>query len=142
MVTATASGVMFSNQLKDKRYQIIHVVDRGEHRVLREAAEFAGLAYKDIDLSLVYPIDVEEIFKSLPDVPGVMVIKGYDSADPYLQDLINFTVLYYEYRVMITAQKGMIPVSNKWKFVILAKPGYWFRNTIIYARSFHFDFGA
>jgi hypothetical protein len=41
---------------------------------------------------------------------------------------------------MITSDKGIVPVSNKWKFALVAKPNYWFPNPTVYHRSYHFDF--
>lgn len=132
---------VLSRYLIDLKFQLLHIVNREESQIqLREAAEISGIDYKEIDLTEIYPIEVEEIFKNLPDKPGVIVFLKYDQADPYLQEIINFTVLYYEYRIMITSNKGIVPVSNKWKFALLANPGYWFSNKTVYHRSFHFDY--
>lgn len=141
---ASLKAHVFSKYLSDKRLQLFHIADitNSGQIQLREAAEISGIDYKEIDLTKIYPIEVEEIFKNLPDKPGVIAFLNYDQADPYLQEIINFTVLYYEYRIMITSNKGIVPVSNKWKFALLANPGYWFSNKTVYHRSFHFDYEA
>ena len=95
--------------------------------------------YCEIDLGLTYPIDIEEIFKSLPDKDGIIVISNYDKAHEYMVDLINFCLEYYEYRKMITSTDGVIPVSGKWRFVILHEPGFRFE-PVIYRSMYHFNF--
>lgn len=137
----TIGSHVLAKYLNDNKFQLFHVVNREESQEqLREAAEISGLEVKEINLMEIYPIDIEVIFKGLPDKPGIIIFSGYDQADPYLQEIINFTVLYYEYRIMITSNKGIVPVSNKWKFALLARPNYWFSNPTVYHRSYHFDF--
>jgi hypothetical protein len=132
---------VLSRYLTDPKFQLFHIVDREESQIqLRETAGISDIEYKEIDLTSIYPIEVEEIFKNLPDKPGIIAFLNYDQADPYLQEIINFTVLYYEYRIMITSNKGIVPVSSKWKFAILARPNYWFPNATVYHRSYYFDF--
>lgn len=132
----TLQAHVFSNLLKGN--QILHLMNsEGVQGQLREAAGISGIEYKEINLPLVYPMDIEELFRDLPDIPGIIVISGYDKADAYIQDLINFTILYYEYRVMITSKKGIVPVSSKWKFVLITEPRYWFSNKDVFRKAYH-----
>jgi hypothetical protein len=108
-------------------------------RLIKEAVEFVGSEYRELNLTTCYPMDIEDFFRALPDRPGVIVFSEYDRADTYIQNLINFTVLYYEYRKMITYGDS-VPVSNRWKFILIAKPDYWFDDSTVYKRSYHISF--
>ena len=136
------SHLLLATCLKDVQCPLIHVENKtpDTHRLIKEAVKFIGFEYKELNLTTCYPMDIEEFLRSLPDRPGVLVFSEYDQADAYIQDLINFTVLYYEYRIMITSDSDVVPVSNKWKFVLLAKPDYWFNNSTVYQRSYHLSF--
>jgi hypothetical protein len=136
------SNLILAAFLRDPRYPLIHVEFKspGNLKLLREAVEFIGFDYKELNLTLCYPTDLEGFFESLPDKPGVIVLSEYDCANSYIQSLLNYTALYHEYRIMLTSNTcKTVPVSDKWKFVLMARPGYWFDSTI-YSRSFHFSF--
>ena len=97
--------------------------------VLRQAAEHAGLEYRYVSLSDCFPMDLEEMLRSLPDRPGVIVLDDYDKSDKFLVGLVDFMLLYYEFRKMITLKSASaVPVSVKWKFVIITEPRAWIPN--------------
>lgn len=139
---ATLAAHMFANVLSTDKSKLFNVTtkDVGEaQRQLRYAAALSEHEYCEIDLDLTYPIDIEEIFKNLPDRNGIIVIANYDKAHEYMVDLINFCLEYYEYRKMISSNEGIIPVSGKWKFVLLNRPGFRF-DPIVYRSLYHFNF--
>jgi hypothetical protein len=118
-----------ANQLRStiiQRYWIERPVGVNVQGVLRQAAEHAGLEYKYVSLTDCFPMDLEDILRSLPDRPGVIVLDEYDKSDKFLVGLVDFMLLYYEYRKMITlGSAGSIPVSVKWKFVLITEPRAW-----------------
>ena len=136
------SNLILASVLRDTRYPLIHVEfkSQGNLRLIKEAVEFIDFEYKELNLTLCYPTDIEGFFESLPDKPGVIVLSEYDCADSYIQNLLNYTALYHEYRIMFTSNTcKTVSVSDKWKFVIMARPGYWF-DSVIYHKAFHLSF--
>jgi hypothetical protein len=89
------------------------------------AAELAGMECKWVSLAQCYPMDLENLLKELPDKPGIIVLDEYDRSDQFLMDLVNFMVLYYEYRKMVTVETGSVGVPLNWKFVIITEPRAW-----------------
>lgn len=139
---ATLAAHSFANVLSIDKSKLFNVIadDMVEaQRQLRYAASLASHEYRELDLDLSYPLDIEDFFKGLPDKVGIIVILNYDKAHWYLVDLINFTLHYYEYRKMISFNKGIVPVSGKWRFVLLNKPEFRF-DPLIYRNLYHFDF--
>ena len=132
MVYSEQATKDIAEQLKStitQRYWVERPEGASVQRVLRKAAELAGLEYVSIPLSECFPMDLEELLKSLPNRPGVVVLDGYDKTDRYIVDLVNFMMLYYEFRKMVTqGSTGAIPVSVKWKFVIITEPRAWIPN--------------
>jgi hypothetical protein len=136
---STAFAHVFAETLKSNKSKLFNVstYEIGEgQRQLRYAASLANHEYRELDLNQIYPTDIEETFKSLPDKSGVIVIANYDEAHEYLVTLINFVLRYYEYRTMISSNKSKVQVSNKWRFIILNKPGYRF-DPIVYRNLYH-----
>ena len=143
MVTnqSTTSAHLFANVLKSFNYKLFNVatIDRAEaQRQLRYAASLSEHEYRDLDLDQVYPLDIEETFRNLPDKDGIIVISNYDRAHEYMTDLIDFTLEYYEYRKTLSSRKDIVPVSGKWKFVITHEPGFRF-NSVMYRSMYHFN---
>lgn len=97
----------------------------GGQRLLRRALEIAGLEFREIHLDECFPMDLEETFRSLPDKPGAIILHNYDKSDKFLVDLITFTMLYYEYRRMLSETKGAVYIPSQWKFVITTEPRAW-----------------
>jgi hypothetical protein len=97
----------------------------GVQKVLRRACELAGREYRHLVLSSCFPIDLEEFLRKLPDVPGVIVLDEYDQTDDFLVNLVNFMLLYYDYRSMVSSDKTEVSVPLSWKFVIITKPRAW-----------------
>jgi hypothetical protein len=106
----------------------------GGQALLRRALELAGLEYREIRLNLCYSLDLEEIFQSLPDKPGMIILDDYDRTDKFVVDLITFTMLYYEYRKMISDTKDVIYIPSQWKFVIVTQPRAWIPSPPLHKR--------
>ena len=98
----------------------------GGQRVLRRALEMLGMESREIHLDKCYQTDLEETFRNLPDDrPGVVIIHNYDKSDKFLSDVITFTMLYYEYRKMITQEAEGTYIPCRWKFVITTESRAW-----------------
>ena len=106
----------------------------GGQTLLRRAIEIAELECRQVNLAQCYPMDLEELFKSLPDKPGVIILDEYDRSDGFLVDLITFTLLYYEYRKMLCIAEGSVFISPKWKFIITTEPNAWIPSPSLHRR--------
>ena len=106
----------------------------GGQTLLRRAIEISGLEHREVRLDLCYPMDLEGLFSSLPDKPGVIIIDNYDKSDKFLVDLITFTLLYYEYRKMLCIAEGSVMIFPKWKFIITTEPNAWIPSPSLHRR--------
>jgi hypothetical protein len=129
MTYSEKAALDIAEQLKDsltQRYWVERPEGASMQRVLRRAAELAGMEYTSIPLSECFPMDLEELLKSLPNKPGVIVLDGYDKTDKYIVDLVNFMLLYYEFRKMVTGDpEGAVDVPLDWKFIVVTEVGAW-----------------
>ena len=106
----------------------------GGQALLRRAIEISGLEHKEINLGQCWPMDLEELFKSLPEKPGVLILHDYDRTERYIVDLITFTLLYYEYRKMLSSTEGCVPIPHQWKFIITTEPNAWIPSPDLHKR--------
>jgi hypothetical protein len=106
----------------------------GGQTLLRRAVELSGLEVREVHLDQCYPMDLEELFKSLPNKPGVIVLNNYDRSDRFVVDLITFTLLYYEYRKMLSNAEDCVLISPQWKFIITTEPGAWIPSPSLHKR--------
>lgn len=143
MITTYNEETLFAHQfaetLKGNKSKCFNISTKDiceGQRQLRYAASLANYDYKELDLHQIYPMDLEETFRSLPDKKGIIVLANYEGANVYLENLVNYMILYYEYRAMISSNRNKIPVSTKWKFIILNKPGYRF-DPMVYRSLYH-----
>ena len=98
----------------------------GGQALLRRAIEISGLEVRKINLAECWGLDLEDIFKALPaDKPGIIILEEYDRADKFLVDIVTFTMLYYEYRRMISLDTETYCIPAQWKFVITTAPDAW-----------------
>jgi hypothetical protein len=106
----------------------------GGQALLRRAIEIGGLEVREVRLDDCYPMDLEEIFSSLPNKPGIIVIENYDKSDEFVASLITFTMLYYEYRRMLSLDKDSVPIPPQWKFIITTEPNAWLPSPTLHKR--------
>jgi hypothetical protein len=137
---ATEIAVTLTVTLTDPNVQLYwfkREVGMGGQTLLRRAIEIAGLEYREVHTDLCYPLDLEELFSNLPDKPGVIILDNYDRSSMFVANLITFTMLYYEYRRMITVSKDSIPISTKWKFIVTTEPNAWIPDPTLHKRLYH-----
>jgi len=96
----------------------------GGQRLLRRAIEVAALESREIHLNQCYPLDLEDIFSSLPDKPGIIIVHSYDRAHKFMVDLISMVILSHTYQSMM----GSIYITERWKFIITTEPRAWIPN--------------
>jgi hypothetical protein len=106
----------------------------GGQALLRRAIEIGGLEVRNVRLDTCYPMDLEELFSSLPSKPGVIVIENYDKSDEFVASLITFTLLYYEYRRMLSSTENCVPIPPQWKFIITTEPNAWIPSPALHKR--------
>ena len=126
-----------ANRLTDPNTQLYWLerdLGTGGQALLRRAVEIAQLEVREIQLDLCYPIDLEDVFSKLPDKPGVIILNNYDKSDMFVVSLITFTMLYYEYRRMLSLEVDSISISPKWKFIITTAPGAWINTPALHQR--------
>ena len=95
-------------------------IPRDASKLVADTCKANNIALREIKLDQAYPIDLEEMFNTLPSSGGVFCIREADSAHSYLNELLDAVFIYYKFRRSSMSKHIRIPKS--WKFVLITKP--------------------